>query len=587
MLVGPILSRELLTTPRRSLHYVLRAAYVAIFFVLMWTAWQAIIGFQQVQQIGDVASFNGILFSLLSHTQLTLVLFGASLYGASSIAHEKDRRTFILLLITRLRDSEIVLDKFLCGLLHVGTVYLAALPVFMITGLLGGVGFDQMAQVYAITLGALLVSGATGVLVAVWRDKTFQAVALTMLAVVLSVLLIEIVAALGSGKFVAGVPLSLWCDCLSPYRAIASVIGSESSLTETVPWFGRASWAYLAASVAFAAAYITVAIVKLRVWNPRGEPIQQPDSVEGAETPEGAGAKKRSISKVRTVGANPILWREIATRAYGTRPILIKTGYFLIFGVAAAALFWDPPASSDPSTHLLVARWIGLLEIISLLLINAQAVSAVTSERDLNSIDLLLATDVTPKEFIYGKLFGIAHNAREMILAPLALLLICGFQGLISPLGAVYSALTFCVFVVFVSVLGIHAALRHGSTQKALANSLGTVFLLFVGILICLFLILWSGRFEAQWSSFILFIVIGSIGLWVSLSANAPSNAIGLTAAIAPFATFYCVIAFRVGDRTAPFLVGSGTYLFAVMALLVPLVSEFDIATGRTTAEEG
>jgi hypothetical protein len=118
------------------------------------------------------------------------------------------------------------------------------------------------------------------------------------------------------------------------------------------------------------------------------------------------------------------------------------------------------------------------------------------------------------------------------------------------------------------------------------------MFLLFVGILICLFLILVSGqgRFGAQWASFLLFIVLGSIGLWVSLSADAPSNAIGLTSAILPFATFYCVVAFLVADATGPlfsFLVSSAVYSFAVAALLVPLLTEFDVATGRTTHAEG
>jgi hypothetical protein len=119
----------------------------------------------------------------------------------------------------------------------------------------------------------------------------------------------------------------------------------------------------------------------------------------------------------------------------------------------------------------------------------------------------------------------------------------------------------------------------------SLANSMGTMFLLFVGIFVCLFLVLVSGRFDFQWGSFILFIVLGSIGLWISLSANAPSNAIGLAASLMPISTFYCLIAFVVGDRTAPFLVGAGVYGFAVAALLVPLLAEFDVATGRTAGD--
>ena len=582
LLVGPILIRELLTTPRRPHHYLLRGTYLSLLFVLMWTAWQAIVGFQQLQRPGDFAFFNTILFEVFAYTQLTLVLFGASLYGASSISHEKDRRTFILLLITQLGDGEIVINKFLCGLLQVAAVLLAALPVFLICVLLGGVGFGQISQVYAITLGAAILSGATGVLVAVWRDKTFQAVAMTMLAVVLSLLAVEVVATLWSEVTLAERTVTFWCACLSPFRALAISLRGSSDVANSLPVVGHVSVVFLTLSIVLAATYLIIAIVKLRDWNPRGEPIQQR---ELDESPDGQAAPARRQERTRNVWVNPVLWREMMTRAYGTRPVLIKLGYFLVFGILLARLLLASPTADDPRVHFLVAQALLPLAVISLLLINAQSVSAVTSERDLRSIDLLLATDITPKEFVYGKLLGVLYNTKEMVLLPILLVGLCAVLGLMGTLGVLYTSVVFLVFVIFGAVLGIHAAFRYPSTRLSLANSLGTMFLLFVGMLLCLFLILISGRFEAQWASFIVFIFLGSIGLWVSLSADAPSNAITLTAAITPFATFYCVIAFLVGDRTAPFLVGAGVYSFAVLALIVPLLHEFDVAAGRTTLD--
>src|SRR5205807_913102 len=57
----------------------------------------------------------------------------------------------------------------------------------------------------------------------------------------------------------------------------------------------------------------------------------------------------------------------------------------------------------------------------------------------------------------------------------------------------------------FAAVLGIHVALRNINSQVAIINSLGTLFFLTAGTGICIALILINGRFEAQWSSFILF----------------------------------------------------------------------------------
>ena len=60
---------------------------------------------------------------------------------------------------------------------------------------------------------------------------------------------------------------------------------------------------------------------------------------------------------------------------------------------------------------------------------------------------------------------------------------------------------------------------------------------------------------------------------------------------LCPFAVFYSVTNILVGrpgtqestDPLMPFLVTAGAFGFAVTAMLVPLLSEFDVALGRTT----
>ena len=67
--------------------------------------------------------------------------------------------------------------------------------------------------------------------------------------------------------------------------------------------------------------------------------------------------------------------------------------------------------------------------LISLFLINAQAVTAVSTERDAKTLDLLLVTDLTPKEFIFGKLGGVFYNAKEMVVLPLRAVVTYGGSG--------------------------------------------------------------------------------------------------------------------------------------------------------------
>src|SRR5262245_13785068 len=103
LMLGPIFARECLTLPRRPRHYVMRTAYLGGLWVLGLTAWQVLIGWEQTATLGDNARFGLILFEVLGFVQLTLLLFLAALSAAGTITQEKDRRTFLLLLMTDLR----------------------------------------------------------------------------------------------------------------------------------------------------------------------------------------------------------------------------------------------------------------------------------------------------------------------------------------------------------------------------------------------------------------------------------------------------------------------------------------------------
>jgi hypothetical protein len=130
-------------------------------------------------------------------------------------------------------------------------------------------------------------------------------------------------------------------------------------------------------------------------------------------------------------------------------------------------------------------------------------------------------------------------------------------------------------------------------SRLAIVNGLGTVFFLSIGTLICIYLILINGRFEYQWLSFVFFLAAGFVGLWWVLSGNRPSTALNMASGMLPVAVFYSVTNVLIGrpgtqessDPIFPFLVGAGSFGFAIVAMLVPLLSEFDVAMGRTSGE--
>ena len=372
-MLGPIFAREWLTLPRRSRHYGLRAAYLGMLWVLGLTIWQAAVGWQREATLGDIARFGHLQFQVLTYLQLLLVLFFAALSSAGSITQEKDRRTFVLLLLTDLRNHEIVLGKLAGSLLEILMLLVGTIPIYCLNLFLGGVDGRQILQAVVILAASALPAGALGVLVALWRDKTFQALALTVLFLVLYLCLVQGLSLIPQvTDTVTADQVAVWQACLQPFLALRSVIDPTRDLELGIP----VAYLFAGAMLAISVILTLWGMVWLRRWNPRGEPIIQRDRPADLEEKDRAKAHA-APGAARQVWANPILWREVATRAYGRRPLLIKAAYFIVVAFVCYSAFGDTQSSSWAA-----ARGLAPVAILSLLLISAQAVTAITSERD-------------------------------------------------------------------------------------------------------------------------------------------------------------------------------------------------------------
>ncbi len=606
--LGPIFSREVVTVPRRSGHFPARAALIGLLGILGITTWQATIGFARDATLGETASFGLLLFQIVAFVQLLLTLFFAALSAAGAVSQEKDRRTFVLLLLTDMRDYEIVLGKLLGALLPILILLLVSAPVLAMLLLLGGIDPEQVLQAMLVLLASAVAAGSLGGLIALWRDKTYQALALSVLFLVLYICLTQ-------GLGTVGPALSVGTDWptvqawLDPFLAMQTVLEPPADGSSGLaPAYG-----FVLVMFVWCALMNGVGIWKLRAWNPSGEPIMQREVVGAAEDPESdesIAAEKRAKAhaapgEIRKVWPNPILWREVRTLAYGRRPLLVKFAFGIVL---ALILYFAVSELNRPGGRPAFAAAYGLVPIavLSLLLVAAQAVTSITSERDGGALDVLLVTDVSPKEFVFGKLWGVLFNCKEYIIPPLLLALFYAARGALTrvppgassaeffaanfgPLVAVLGALV--VLFGFAVSLGLHVSLRISQSRLAIAHTLGTIFFLSVGTLISIYLIVINGgSFTNQWVSFISFLVLGIGGLFFVLSADRPSPALTVGSVVCPLAMFYCIVNVLIGrpgtdesgDPLVPFLVLGSCFGFTIYAMILPLVTEFDVALGRT-----
>ncbi|WP_417392307.1 ABC transporter permease [Gimesia sp.] len=580
MFNNPIFIREALTSPRQLKHYLIRSGYVAAVFILIFTAGQTILGTQQIQTttIGEFARLGNLIFQMIAFLQLLLVLFFTLLFSASSIAQEKDRGTLILLLMTELKDRELVSGKTQSSLLIVYVLLASSIPVCVFLHLLGGIELAQILWMELLCLITVFATGSWAALVAFWREKTFQTLAISVLGMVVFLGIVEVIVNL----LPAGFSLYPWIAGLNPFRSLYEILNPLSLNTGLNP-ITVSAWPSLISLFMLGVALKAFTVLRLRVWNPSR-------SVYKA-TPK---AEKETVivkEKSREIWSNPVIWREIMTKAYGRKVFVIKLAYFLLAGFT----LWSAVTSEAVAEGVLYLGVIppqGLafagIAWLSLVLANTQAVTSITTEKDSKTLELLLVTDISAKEFVLGKLGGIFYNSKELILVPVLILCYLVSQGAFSTEGFLCALIGFLALMIFAIVLGLHMGLTYDNSRSAIGASLGTMFFLFVGIGIFMILLVQArSSFALQLQSFLVFIVVGSAALHSALTHRNPSRALAISAWMLPFLTFYAITSFLLGGTLGVLVTILFAYGLPVLSMYIPAVSEFDVALGKTTFDKG
>jgi hypothetical protein len=371
--------------------YIARSAYVASLLILAATAWQVLAGTQEVRNVGDLARFGSTVFQILAPLQLAVVMFFAALSAASAVAAEKDRQTLILLLMTRLSNFELVVGKLLASLLNTLVLIASGVPFFMLLALLGGISHGQIALLFAVTLTSALVAGSLGSTLAFWREKTFQALAMTAIGLVVWIALGEIVARGTLGAEWCGIACDRWAAGISPWRATLDAVEPFTGGSTQFGPLGSAVNLFLIVSTAATVFLNLVAVTMVRVWNPSREArrdtlaVEEPARQSSQPAPQQAGAPIArtahaisSAGRAREVWDNPILWREIRTWAYGRKILIVRLAYWLLAAAATWAIVTLIGQAARPH-QANVALVLVPFGVLSLVLINAQAVTALTS----------------------------------------------------------------------------------------------------------------------------------------------------------------------------------------------------------------
>ncbi len=232
--LGPVFALERQIASRRWQTYALRSLFVCGLLAALIVV--------SMHHPGTPASILGRLgenlFYGLVGTQLTLVLLAAPAATAGAICLDRARGTLTHLLMTDLSSAEIVLGKLAARLGPVLGLVACALPVSILTSLLGGIDPTALIGAFLVTVGVALLGCALALLFSLHVGRTHEALLGTYALWILWLLVRPISWQLGY----YGLSLSLPDD---PYGlAFAPTSGPEPPRCSTTwsSWAPRPRW---------------------------------------------------------------------------------------------------------------------------------------------------------------------------------------------------------------------------------------------------------------------------------------------------------------------------------------------------------
>lgn len=372
---NPVLQHELLANLRRPRAFLLLFAYIALLGGIVLLAWPQ-------ERVVDMAQPEAAkrLVGLFFLGQYLLASLMAPSFAAGAITGEKERMSFEQLLASPLRPGAIVLGKLLASLSHLGVLIFCSLPIVMLCLPLGGVGFYDVAAAYVAMISTVVLFGT----ISLWASSYFGR---TVAALVVSYLIILPLALIG---------VLAWnqLEALGTQRAFIA--------TTFVP------------AACLGASALLWDLTRKRLLHPPDLGSGGQDAIdletEAEETvglyidrdafPDRLFAPPKRTNFLPE-GANPIYDKEMRSEIFsgGTLMlrVVIQISMVLAIPLMAVCLYLY--------THL--APWyISYVLLFNMLCGPVFSAGSVASERERQTLDLLLTTLITPWQILWGKLLA-------------------------------------------------------------------------------------------------------------------------------------------------------------------------------------
>ncbi|MEM6690773.1 MAG: ABC transporter permease [Planctomycetota bacterium] len=391
---NPVLQRELLVNLRTYQSFILLAAYQVVLAVVVLAAWPSV---ERLDLSATPVSAKRLtnLFFLGQYLIASLI---APSFAAGTITGEKERLTYEMLLASPLRPGSIILGKLIASLSHLGVLVIGSLPIIVLCLPLGGISVYEVVAAYVGLIVSVILFGQISLFCSSYFSRTSNSLVVSYLAIL---------------PLVLGA-ITLWRFLESDGQLRLQIV------LFIVPAFAIGAAILMGAWAAGRMLYPPdvgsegkeVVDLETEAQNAIGlviQPDQFPDRLFAPPT----------RTDLMADGTNPVYDKELRSEIFSQGTLMlrlvIQISMLLAIPLMGILLFAMP--------HL--AAWFGVFVIVFNLLVGPVFLAGtVTGERERQTLDLLLTTQLTPKQILSGKFivgFRIAMVLTSFLLWPLLL----------------------------------------------------------------------------------------------------------------------------------------------------------------------
>lgn len=375
-MLNPVLQRELVVNLRSPRAFALHGAFLLLLGVVVVAAWPK-------EPKIDVTNPSAArrLVELFFGGQFVLAALTAPAFAAGSLAGEKERKTYEMLLASALTPAAIVRGKWFASLAPSLLLAVSSLPIVMLCLPLGGMSFYEAAAAYTSLTAILACLTLLSLFCSVYFTKTVAAL-LSSYAVVLPVAVMGLV--LWRATSGSGATVRLWM-----FFGVVPLVAGLVSL-------------------------IAFSMLSRRLWYPPDvgsegrEVIDEQRELREAiglvlrrdEFPDRLFAPAKRTDPLSD-DANPVLDKELRSELFSQGTLMlrliIQISLLSAVPIMGATLYLRPEWSPWYFAYVI---------LFNVLVGPAFSAAGVSNERERRTLDLLLTTTLRPATILWGKLLG-------------------------------------------------------------------------------------------------------------------------------------------------------------------------------------